>query len=318
MIEHLLAAQPLANHRLGQSISIMLKNVGAVSVPANALVEVTGVYTRQGGSAPPTSTELILEVTRPTSNLASCLASNGPVDIEPGAFGPGFFGPILPIAAAGPGIRRQCRPTQNSFNVTAGTGPLLQLTNQGNYNLFACDPVQPLRGFILTGAMNGSQAPGSITDPVDSTILQSGQTLHDPYGYLQNGIAGDEGYCVYCYDRWLILGGGGSSRSCDFIAFEILSVSSDRYSAVVEITHRPCGCNLVPEEVAGIVTVYDELECHLSDEEPSALIGRKGTARYMTGAKRESSSSEASSGASSSGSSSTKECLWMIDGLCCP
>lgn len=318
MIEHLLATHPLSNMRLGQPMSIMLYNTTGTTIPANSLVEVIGVNTRLA-NAGPSNSQLVLSVRRPTSNLSILLASNGPIPIAPDKHAPGFFGPVLPLEQ-NVGIGNQCRPTANSHNVTAGTGPLKQLTSDGGYNLFACDPVQPVRGFILTGAMNGSQAPGAVTDPVDSTILQTGLILHDPYGYLPNGNAGDEGFCVFCYDRWLILGGGGgSSKACDFIAFEILSVSSDRYSAVVSITHRTCGCLLVPEEVNGVVTVYDELECHLSDEEPEALIGRKGTAKYVTGDKRESSSSsEGDSSSSSSESSSSTECLWMITGLCCP
>lgn len=106
--------------------------------------------------------------------------------------------------------------------------------------------------------------------------------------------------------RWQGKGSGGRFSR---IFFTIVSVDEYGESAVCQITQRPFGQTVVPEEDEyGQVTVFDDLDCLLSDEEPVALVGRAGTACYMSGSK----------GYDDSGYSDTDGGHWAMDGLCCP
>ena len=302
----LIPTHPLPIDALGSIPSALLKNIGAVDIPPWSPVEIVDSYETTTSDPPPIVGNLVLEVRRPTTALAIALASSGPIKVPVGKMAPGFYGPLLPIKSDA-GFLEQFRPQANTFDLTNGVGPLRQVTTGRDVNIFALDPVQPMRGFVLTGAFVANVGTASIVDPLTGTVMGTGETLYDPYGYYSGASIGAEGPCVFAKDGWLALGGGGG-KFCGRIQFDILSVSGD--SALVQITHRPCGCSLVPEEDGGEVTVYDD-SCFFGDETEEALVGRTGWATYMQPVDEI---------ISSSGESvvSSSPCRWVVDGLCCP
>jgi len=301
--------QPLPIESLGSIPSAMLRNVGAVNIPPWSLVEIVDVYETAVADPAPIVGNLVLNVRRPTTALATGLACSGPIEVPVGKMAPGFYGPLLPLKHD-VGILQQFRPQSGAFAITLGTGPLKQITTGRDVNLFACDPVQPVRGFVLTEAIDANQGTASIVDPITGAVLGTGEILYDPYGYYTSSPVGTEGPCVYCRDGWLALGGSGGGTYCGRIGFEIISVDGD--SALVRITHRPCGCSLVPEEEDGEVTVWDD-SCYFGDETAEALAGRKGTATYF-----QPDPDEPSGESTGSSTSSEIPCRWVVDGLCCP
>lgn len=303
MKDRLLATNPTPIHLLGQPVSAILRNVGAVEIPPHSLVEVTGSYLTAVADPSPIVGQLVLQVRRPTKNIHFSLASSGPIAIPQNKQGPGFYGPVLPIGqATAPGINNQCRPTADGFGLTPGTGPLLQLTSGGSVNLYALNSVQQMYGFILTDTMGFESGAANITDPKDGTFLLTDETVYDPFNYYFGSLTGTEGFVVYCHDRWLCLPGEGSGKDCGKIQFTIVSANLTAGTALVTITHRPCGCELVPQESGGTVTVHDEMG-FFADEIAEDLVGRKGTAWYGQ--------DDANAGSSSDG------CKWLIDGLQC-
>jgi len=105
------------------------------------------------------------------------------------------------------------------------------------------------------------------------------------------------------------LGGGGG---CGSIQIEITSVSVIT-RATVKILARPCGCDVVPEEVSESVVVYDLAGCFLDETPLSALVGRRGTAQYM-----EIKAAEAAEINVTIPDGETTICVWLFTGLCCP
>jgi hypothetical protein len=104
-------------------------------------------------------------------------------------------------------------------------------------------------------------------------------------------------------------GGGGGAEKIYFEIIEIVTSGSitapnanDRVVASVEV--KGIICSGASVQTRDVVQVVDELECFLN-EEPEALIGRKGTAVKMVVAIEGTEDED-------------DECKWVVDGLCCP
>ena len=90
-------------------------------------------------------------------------------------------------------------------------------------------------------------------------------------------------------------GGSGTIR----VHFTILSYDEYSGAAQCQVEYRPSGMSTVPEEYAGVVTVYDPALCYFN-ETPAELVGRWGHADYMTDVTEYSTP------------------IWCVSGLCCP
>jgi hypothetical protein len=307
-----LPTQPLPNDELGKPMGCLMRNVGGVDIEPWSPVEIVDVYETAVSDPPPINGQLVLNVRQPTDALITMLGSTGAVKIPANKQGPGFYGSVLPLKQ-NTGFGHQARATVGSFSLTAGTGSLAQATVGRTLNLFHNDPVQPVRGFITTATMTGGQAAGNITDPTTLVVLRSGETLYDPYGYYEGQPAGVQGFCVFCHNKWLTLGGAATPK-CDWIQFELLGIIGEHECGkmgLVEIKIRPCGCETVPGESDNQLIVYDWMGCHFDEENDGDLEGRRGSAQYGLLVEGDVISS------STSGECSD-ECKWYVSGLCCP
>lgn len=276
MNPNLLATNPTPIPLVGQSLSVILRNVGGTQIPAHGLVEVTGYYTTGTTDPAPINGQVILQVRRPTKHVLFSLASAGPVAIPVGKQGPGYYGPVIPIGqGTAPGIGKQARATLDSFGVTAGTGPLLQLTSGTSVNLYAVNTVQQVFGFELTDAMGCESGEASIIDPTTGDVLEEEVTVYDVFQYFRGAMPLTKGFVIYCHDKWVCM----RSHFSGDIEFVINSANLSSRTALVTISYRPAGCEVVPEEVGGIVTVHDTMG-YFADETAADLVGRKGTAWY--------------------------------------
>jgi hypothetical protein len=124
------------------------------------------------------------------------------------------------------------------------------------------------------------QNPGVATDGQPASLNELVDELYTDEGILIN---------------WMLIDSAGGSDGST-IEFTIASVEG--YTAIVDITWRPCGVSPVPGESGGQVEITDTCQCFLS--EPAAdLIGRCGGAWY----------GEPAAGG---------DCEWRFQWLCCP
>jgi len=128
------------------------------------------------------------------------------------------------------------------------------------------------------------------------------------YNMGTNALSATEYYPIWRTKggEWFAFPG---SQGTELIRFKILSVLD--WTAVIQITSRPCGVTTVTGEADGQVTVKDPCHCFL-DEPTADLLGRCGGAAYMDP------SDQAAVTGTGTGTGVDPGCQWEIQWMCCP